>query len=120
MKKLLCLLLVMIISISLVACDTGNDSKTEKESEPKANETLEKCPENKNGIHDWDEATCEEPAKCDECGAYKDDKLGNHSWEPANCTQPATCYHCGECKDDKLGSHEWWENENDIRECYHC
>ena len=38
------------------------------------------CPENEYGNHDWDAATCVEPAKCFDCGEYKNDILGNHSY----------------------------------------
>lgn len=120
MKKFYSLLVIVVMLFGLCACSTDSNSKTNKETEQTSNEALEKCPEDKNGIHDWSVATCAEPAKCKECNMPKDDKLGNHSWADATCTEPAECYVCGEYKDDKLGSHNWYESSDGVRECLYC
>ena len=97
MKKIYSLLLVVVMLLSLCACDSNSNSTTNEETEQKSNEALEKCPEDKNGIHDWDVATCVEPAKCYNCGVYKDDKLGNrHIWEEGKCLD------CGILYDDYI------------------
>ncbi len=58
--------------------------------------------------YDWSEATCIEPAKCNNCGKYKDDVLGNHQWIEATCTTPKTCYWCDIEEGEALG-HDWQE-----------
>lgn len=120
MKKIYSLLVIVVMLFGLCACGADSNSKSDKENKPTSNEALEKCPEDKNGIHDWNAATCAEPAKCINCNLSKDDKLGNHSWDDATCTEPAECYICGEYKDDKLGSHDWIELTAGVRECLHC
>lgn len=47
-------------------------------------------------------------------------EYGNHDWRAATCVEPAKCYNCGAYKDDKLGNHSWWENLYDIKECQYC
>ena len=95
MKKIYSLLVIVVMLFSLCACGNDSNQKTNKETEQPSNGTLEKCPEDKNGIHDWDAATCAEPAKCDNCNIYKDDKLSNrHLWEEGQCLE------CGMLYDD--------------------
>ncbi len=53
----------------------------------------------------------------DEC---PEQEYGNHDWSAATCVEPAKCYNCGVYKDDKLGNHSWWENLYDIKECQYC
>jgi len=55
--------------------------------------------------HDWEDATCEDPQTCAECGKTKGEPLG-HEWEDATCTDPKTCSRCDETKGQPLG-HSW-------------
>ena len=55
-------------------------------------------------VHDWSEATCTEPAKC-ECGETQGEALG-HTWAEATCTEPKTCSACGATEGEALG-HEY-------------
>ena len=78
------------------------------------------CAADEYGNHHWDSATCEEPAKCFDCGEYKNDLLGNHSWFPPNCVEPAKCIHCGTYKDDKLGNHSYITANDGQSKCVFC
>lgn len=55
--------------------------------------------------HVWRDATCTDPAICEECGETKGDPLG-HTWVEATCTDPKTCSVCGETEGEALG-HDW-------------
>ena len=55
--------------------------------------------------HDWEEATCEHPRTCVECGWEVGEK-GEHNWEEATCTDPETCRNCGETR-GKANGHRW-------------
>ena len=81
------------------------------------------CPAQEYGNHSWSEATCESPAKCRECGAYKDEKLGNHYWQAANCIEPMQCFWCNAYKDEngELGNHDFFYKE-DLQDakCQYC
>lgn len=55
--------------------------------------------------HVWKEATCTEPATCEECGETQGEPLG-HEWEDATCKTPKTCSVCGATEGEKLG-HDW-------------
>ena len=57
--------------------------------------------------HKWTEATCTEPATCQECGETDGEALG-HVWEAASCTEAETCSRCGETRGVALG-HAWKE-----------
>ena len=57
--------------------------------------------------HTWQEATCEKPGTCSECGETEGAPLG-HAWQEATCTQPKTCTRCGMTEGAPLG-HVWQE-----------
>ncbi len=52
--------------------------------------------------HDWQAASCTEPATCSDCGQTQGDPLG-HNWLDATCTEPRTCSVCGEATGDAAG-----------------
>lgn len=79
MKKLLCLILVLLCAVTLTAC----------------------C------RHTWNEATCETPKTCAECGETEGEPLG-HTWQEAACETPKTCSACGLTEGEALG-HTWQE-----------
>jgi len=56
----------------------------------------------------WEEATCDEPRHCVDCGKSEGEPLG-HEWVDATCTEPQTCMRCGETKGEALGhkTKEW-------------
>ncbi|MBE7021557.1 MAG: hypothetical protein E7411_09025 [Ruminococcaceae bacterium] len=43
--------------------------------------------------HTWEEATCETPKTCSECGKTEGDVV--HKWNEATCTEKRTCNKCG-------------------------
>ena len=53
--------------------------------------------------HEFEDATCIEPAKCIHCDKYKDDILGNHNWIDATCTSPEICSICNTENGEALG-----------------
>lgn len=57
--------------------------------------------------HEWENATCTEPATCSICGETAGDPLG-HNWAEATCTEPKTCLTCGKTEGEPLG-HDWVE-----------
>ncbi len=61
------------------------------------------CPEDEYGHHSWGSATCEHPAVCLNCGAYKDNKLGHHDFEYDEETDMIVCWHCNMPKDEYDG-----------------
>lgn len=58
-------------------------------------------------FHEWEDATCTQPATCAVCGRTQGEALG-HSWEEATCRYPKTCSRCGETQGSALG-HIWVE-----------
>lgn len=60
-----------------------------------------------NHRHSWEDATCDTPKTCSECGDTKGDAKG-HTWEEATCTAPRTCVDCGETEGEPL-EHTWTE-----------
>lgn len=79
MKRILCALLAVCCMLALTAC--GCRHKT------------------------WNEATCETPKTCAECGEVEGEALG-HSWQDATCEAPKTCANCGLTEGEALG-HNW-------------
>lgn len=55
--------------------------------------------------HKWEDATCEVPMTCIDCGETKGKSLG-HNWESATCVNPKTCSDCGATEGDLL-EHVW-------------
>lgn len=63
--------------------------------------------------HEWQEAICENPKTCTECGKTEGEALG-HDWQEATCETEKTCARCGETEGRALG-HEAgeWEIEEE-------
>jgi len=53
-------------------------------------------------LHDYDDATCTEVARCSICGATSGSALG-HDYGEATCTDIATCKRCGATSGSALG-----------------
>lgn len=53
----------------------------------------------------WNDANCELPKTCAECGETEGEPLG-HSWVDATCTAPKTCSVCQKTEGEALG-HNW-------------
>jgi len=104
MKKALALLLVLL-SLPLSACHSHDWEDADCET-PK---TCLDCGETKGEAlgHDWEKATCIKPKTCSECGETKGEALG-HTWKDATCYAPKTCANCGLKEGSALG-HKWKE-----------
>ena len=85
MKKLLSILLCVLLSLSLVACNsndvssTGNTGNTSNTGNSQGSITCS---------HTYSPATCTEPQECTKCGATKGSALGH-------TTSTGTCTRCG-------------------------
>lgn len=55
--------------------------------------------------HIWQEATCESPKVCSDCGETEGEPIG-HQWEAATCDMPKTCSVCGITEGTPF-EHQW-------------
>lgn len=95
-KKILTLLLALVVSASALA-GCGNSA------EPAANgnaaeDTAEEC------VHEWVDATCEEPKHCSKCGETEGEALG-HTLTEATYHEAATCTVCGKTEGEPKQSY---------------
>lgn len=104
MKRILAIVLVLILSLSLVACGHEHSWKEADCDNPK---TCSECGETEGEAlgHKWIEATCAAPKTCSVCGATDGEAL-SHTWTPATCTTPMTCSVCGVTSGTAL-EHTW-------------
>ena len=87
MKKILLLLLVSLAIVSiLTSCDVINGILGG--DEPTDTSNPENC------VHDWQDATCQEPETCSKCKATKGG-ISDHKYSAATCTEPEVCIYCG-------------------------
>lgn len=71
---------------------------------------------------EWNEASCEKPETCKECGETKGDAL-EHSWNDASCSTPKTCGRCGATEGMPVEhSYSAWkvDGEEQKRFCVNC
>lgn len=80
-RRLVLFCLALVLSLSLTACLCNH------------------------GI--WEDATCDTPKTCVDCGATEGNPLG-HTWQAATCTTPKTCEVCGATEGQAKG-HAWTE-----------
>ena len=83
MKRLLCILILVILSFTLSGCN--------------------RCE------HKWADATCVTPRTCLLCDKTKGKVNDNHSWADANCISPKTCSLCGITEGIIADKHDWLE-----------
>lgn len=104
-KRLTLVALVLVFALALTACgckhETWNDANCET---PK---TCAECGETEGAPlgHSWMAATCETPKTCETCGKTEGEALG-HSWLDATCETPKTCSTCTLTEGEALG-HNW-------------
>ena len=130
MKRTICLLLVLLVSLGLCGCCLSHDWQEATCAEPK---TCSKCGKTEGEPlgHVWIDATCTEPKICSVCGETDGNPLGHkadkatctndsvcsvcgktvqkalgHDWQEATCTEPKTCSKCGKTEGEPLG-HVW-------------
>ena len=104
MKKAVITALLVLLCFALSACackHTWNDATCQT---PK---TCSQCgaTEGEVAAHQWTDATCVAPRTCAVCGKTEGEPLP-HNWMPATCTAPKTCASCGGVGGDALG-HKW-------------
>ena len=106
MKKLITLtVLVMCVAVLLTGCfckhETWNDATCET---PK---TCAECGDTEGEPlgHVWLAATCETPKTCEQCGLTNGEAKG-HVWVDATCETPKTCTTCSLTDGEALG-HAW-------------
>lgn len=105
MKKLFCLILVLLLALTLAAC--GCKHETWNEANCTTPKTCAECGETEGAPlgHSWLAATCETVKTCEICGETEGEALG-HAWADATCETPKTCAGCGLTEGEALG-HAW-------------
>ncbi len=78
---------------------SAKDSEEEKETDEPTTEKESEC------SHKWEDADCETPKTCSECGKTEGKATG-HKWDDATCQAPKTCSVCGETE-GKASEHTW-------------
>ncbi len=118
-KRLTLIALVLVFALALSACgckhETWNDATCET---PK---TCADCGETEGAPlgHTWAAATCETPKTCANCGKTEGEALG-HSWTEADCENPKTCSACKLTEGEALG-HDWAEATTEApKTCGNC
>ena len=104
-KKLALLVLVLVCALALSAC--GCKHETWNEANCETPKTCAECGEIEGAPlgHSWAAATCEIPKTCEACGNVDGEALG-HSWLDATCEAPKTCETCALTEGEALG-HIW-------------
>lgn len=107
MKKVFCLMLVLLLALTLAAC--GCKHETWKEADCVTPKTCAECGETEGAPlgHSWLAATCETPKTCENCGKTEGEAPG-HAWTDATCAAPKTCASCGLTEGSVL-EHTWVE-----------
>ena len=105
MKRLYLIVLLVLCMSLMTGCfckhETWNDATCEL---PK---TCAECGETEGEAlgHVWMAATCETPKTCEQCG-LTDGEAKGHAWKEADCENPKTCTNCSETQGEALG-HAW-------------
>ncbi len=105
MKRKIAIVTLLVLAMCVLSgCCLSHDWEDATCEEPK---TCLECgkTEGEPLEHDWEDATCQEPKTCAECGETKGKTL-RHDWQDATCGEPKTCSECGETKGDPL-EHSW-------------
>ena len=104
MKKFVVTALLVFLCCVLSACGCKHIWNDATCQTPK---TCSQCgaTEGDAADHQWTDATCIAPRTCAVCGKTEGEPLP-HNWVPATCTAPKTCVSCGAFEGDALG-HKW-------------
>lgn len=104
-KRLMLIVLLLVCALALSACgckhEIWNDANCET---PK---TCAECGETEGAPlgHSWLAATCETAKTCEVCGKTEGEVPG-HAWVEADCENAKTCSTCGKTEGEALG-HAW-------------
>ena len=104
MKKNVITALLVLFCCTLSACGCKHTWDNATCQTPK---TCSQCGATEGDVaeHQWTDATCVAPRTCTVCGETEGEPLP-HNWMPATCTAPKTCVSCGAFEGDALG-HKW-------------
>lgn len=119
MKKLMLLAVLVLCMAMLTGCfckhETWNDANCET---PK---TCAECGETEGEAlgHVWMAATCETPKTCEQCGKTEGEAKG-HDWQDVTCETPITCSRCGLTEGSAMG-HDWQDATTELpKTCATC
>ena len=106
-KRLTMIVLVLVCALALSACGCKHEVWNEANCEPP--KTCAECGEIEGAPlgHSWIAATCETAKTCEVCGKT-DGEIPGHAWVEADCENPKTCSTCGLTEGEALG-HIWIE-----------
>ncbi len=119
MKKFMLLVILVLCMAMLTGCfckhETWNDANCES---PK---TCAECGETEGEAlgHVWMAATCETPKTCEQCGKTEGEAKG-HDWQDVTCESPKTCTRCALTEGEALG-HDWQDATTELpKTCATC
>jgi hypothetical protein len=104
-KNLTLIVLVLVVALALSACGCKHETWNEANCEnPK---TCADCGETEGAPlgHSWLAATCETAKTCEVCDKTEGEVPG-HTWVEADCENAKTCSTCGKVEGEALG-HAW-------------
>lgn len=104
-KRLTLIVLVLVFALALTAC--GCKHETWNEANCETPKTCADCGEIEGAPlgHSWIAATCETAKTCEACGKTEGEIPG-HTWVDADCENAKTCSACGLTEGEALG-HDW-------------
>ena len=103
MKKTLTLILSIFLLTTLTACGHEHVWKDATCNEPAICEECGEVQENSVALgHDFQEATCSKPKTCSRCQLTEGSKL-KHQFVDATCEKPKTCELCNHTEGEALG-----------------
>lgn len=104
-KRMSLIVLVLVFALALTAC--GCKHETWNEANCETPKTCADCGETEGAPlgHSWLAATCETAKTCEVCGKTEGEVPG-HTWTDADCENPKTCSACGLTEGEALG-HVW-------------
>ena len=118
-KRLTLIALVLVFALVLTAC--GCKHETWNEANCETPKTCADCGETEGAPlgHTWAAATCETAKTCETCGKTEGEALG-HAWVDADCENPKTCSNCNLVEGEALG-HAWTEATTEApKTCDNC
>lgn len=118
-KRLTLIALVLVFALVLTAC--GCKHETWNEANCETPKTCADCGETEGAPlgHTWAAANCETAKTCETCGKTEGEALG-HAWVDADCENPKTCSNCNLVEGEALG-HAWTEATTEApKTCDNC
>jgi len=110
MKKMWCILILVLCCVFVVSCDDSGNNNPSGEHQHEWSELAcgskqycLTCGEEKGEVteHKWSEPVCEQKQICLICGKAQADKI-EHEWSEPVCEQKQICSRCGEESDEAI------------------